>query len=854
MKRRAPAPYVIAPNAVQIADNMMLLRDGRILAGYRIGPQRWDYTSDDAKINRIQSAADVYGALGGRFFHERVTTRPHPVRDWAAALDRRTPHPLPPPEDCDETWNRHLARQQARIANTGMDDKLVFRYFGIGRVRGKADLYDGTNEQIVAAWAEQKRVADIVTGWNARPMTAREQAWLRVRTMAPGVQPELGEHAKDWGAAELPALANDIRWHEEPFDRTVGIHAWHRGVRQDRAVQILTVSRMDDLQYPGGGLEPWQTYAERAMDTMSRPFSVEWSIVGNLRTGDELKAGAELDLRKALYLEKDYRQHQEPPPAGIEKGIAVAKSTRDQVTEGNATLAGRFEGTINVIISGDAEYVGDRMTKSAADVVEERAAAFVRLYSGNDLRMEFTPTRPQSAKLIETIVGEPYEIRGYQQQVRYDYLSAGLPSVSTAVGDGAGPYLGYTRGAARRPFLHDPWYATEGRGALGRGNNMWLIAGALGAGKTMLAGAIFYQAARRNARCIFSDPSGPMAKLCSLPEFRDAAQVIDLLQGQDGILNVPSLIREPWITEYETQAEWAEACDRAKAERRDLVVDTARRCLDSDLYAEARTISTLRAAARRVSWGPHRSLWDLVAALREEHEQHADNVALALEDAASAPVLRLLFPPRGGIGVPQQFSVMDKRITVICTPGITRAPDGVAREDWTDKEKAADAILRLVALFTDRLIYTKPRDERCIVFFDEAESLTDFGPGRGFLSRLGRDHSKWNTPVYLCVKSINEQMLSGELRNFLAGAFVGRMANIDTAEKMLNVLNVEDRSYARSLMNLSAVAPGEFVHLDADGQIGSVRIDLDYYPPLKKALLTNPMPEGVDGWNAEVTV
>lgn len=848
MKRR-PKPQNLSRNVKSIADNLMLLADGTVLAGYRIGVQRWDFTSDDDKVNQISSAADVYGALGSRFFHERVTTRPHPVREWAANLDRRTPTPLPNVDGSDETWNRHLARMQARIAMTGMDDKLTFRYFDVGTINPKRDLRDGTDADVVKMWREEKLLADIVSGWNARPMTEKEQVWLRARSLAPGVQSTLPD-----GFNGLPPLENDIRWQEEPFGRTVAIHAWRDGIRHDRAVQVLSVSRMSDLAYPESGLEPWQTYAERALDTEGRPFAVEWSIVGRLRTGQELSSGAELNLRKALYLEQDYADHQEPPPASIEKGIRVAKSTRDQVTEGQAVVAGRFEGTVNVIIGGEDEYEGDRLIRSAAEVVEDRSAAFVRLYSGNDLRMEFTAAQPQSTKLIETIVGEPPDRLGYQQQVRYDYLATALPSVSTAVGDGAGPYLGYTRGAARRPFFHDSHYATEGRGNLGRGNNMWLVAGALGSGKTMLSGAIAYQGVRRDERVIFSDPSGPMAKLCTMPELEPFSQVIDLLQGDDGILNVPSLIREPWATEYSVPGEWAKACDRAKAERRDLVVDIARRCLDSDQYSDPKTLAVLRNAARRVEWYATKTLWDLVDSLHTigsaaAVDAYATDVALSLEDASTAPFLRLLFPPRGRIGAAQQFSVMDKRLTVICTPGITRAPDGVPRSDWTDKEKGADAILRLVALFTDRLIYTKPRDERCIVIFDEAESLTDFGPGRGFLSRLGRDHSKWNTAVYLCVKSISNDMLSGELRNFLAGAWVGRMANIDAATDMLNVLNVADRRHARSLMRLSESAPGEFVHLDADGNVGGVRIDLDYHPRLKDALLTNPMPDGVEGWS-----
>ena len=66
---------------------------------------------------------------------------------------------------------------------------------------------------------------------------------------------------------------------------------------------------------------------------------------------------------------------------------------------------------------------------------------------------------------------------------------------------------------------------------------------------------------------------------------------------------------------------------------------------------------------------------------------------------------------------------------------------------------------------------------------------------------------------------------------------------------MLDVLKVKDRRYAQTLLRLSSVAPGEFVHLDVDGQVSGIRVDIDYHPALREALLTNPTPEGAAGWN-----
>lgn len=851
---------VLAPNAKELVRNLLLLKDGTVLAGYRIGPERWDFTGYDPKLNTMDKNADVWGQLVGRYVTERVTSKPHPVQEWARKFDLRTPHPLPDVEGIDETWNKHLARQQHRIAQTGMDDKLVFRYFSVGTVKSHTELrkyviaYIETgliHESIKEVLAEEKRVRDIVMGWGARRMSEREQAWLRMRSLAPGIQPLPLEVAdrNGWDEFAMPMLANNVRWNETPFGRTVSVHAWQDGKRLDRAVQVLTVARLEDMRYPDNGLEPWQAYAERAVDADGRPFSVEWCINGELVPGEDISAEAELDLRKVSYLKKDYQDHDEIPPETVDRGLAVARSTRDQVTTGQATQAGRFKGTINVVISGEAVYDRTgRLLKTAEEVCEERAAAFIRLYAGNNMRMEFTAPLNQSERLAEFVPGEPRDEIGYQRQIRFSYLAAGLPSVSNSVGDGAGSYIGHTRGAARRPVFHDSHFATEGRGNLGRGQNVFICAGTLGAGKSVLLGLIAYENARRGTTTIVSDPSGPLLKLCEMPELAPFSQGIDLLKGRPGILSPPSLIREPLPDEFDEPGEYADAKSRAMAERRDLVVDTARRSIGADLYEDDRTQGILREAARKIEWSMVHSLWHLIDELRKSDDPFVTQIANALEDASTAPVLSLLFPKRGELVQREQYNAV---LTVISTPGIRRAPDGIPRQDWNPQEHAADVILRLVALFTDRLIYSKPRSQRGVVILDETEDLTDFGPGRGFISRLGRDHSKWNLGVYFGFKSINQEMLSGELRNFIGGAFVGRMANIEAAVAMLEVLNVADRTYARTLMRLSEVAPGEFIHLDVLGRVGGIRVDVDYHPELKAALLTNPTPEGSEAWTTE---
>jgi AAA-like domain len=843
----APMHAQIAPGVRQIVSNLVVASDGRVWAGYRIGASRWDFMPLEARSGLIEASADVWAELAGRDFRERVTNRPHPVAAWAADLDRRTPNPVP---DVDgETWDDYLVRMQRRIGASGMEDKIVFRWFTVGTaepgrdVRGEILTHARTGTPVSAEvgtlLAEEKRVHDAVTGWRAARMTEREQGWIHERSLAPGMPAPMRAAETGWDVRDLPELSNDVRWAESRFDRTVEVTAWRDGVQQTRHVQVLTAARLADLHYPENGLEPWQAFAERLVDSDGSPIAVEWSLQGRIRSGEELAKQATLDLNKAININDTYRLFDELPPEYTERGISLAKEIRDQVTTGQPRYAARFVGTINAIIVGEETRDRDgRVTKSAEASCEERADAFRRLYGSGAMRMDFTAAHGQAMRLRETVPGESYDTSGYQRQVRLSYLAAGMPNVSSAIGDGRGPYIGFTLGAARRPVMHDPWYATEGRGELGRSQNMWAVVSTLGGGKSVLLESIAYHGARRGGRVVARDPSGPMMALCQMPELRGISRSLNLLEGERGILNPPSLIR------YDLDSATSE--DEALAQRRALTIDVARRCLTPDLYGHPATFGVLRRAAGLTRWSQYATMWNLINGLETLGDEHADQVSAALRDAADMPLFRLLFPPEKSTDdfSPASYS----GLTVISTPGIRRAPDSSDRVDWTATEHAADPILLLTSLYTDRLLFSKPRHERAIGIFDEAEDLLDTGTGRGQLNRLGRDHSKWNIAVYLGLKNVTDEMMGGELRNFLAGAFVGRMANPEPAEAMLSILHIEDKSYARVLMELSTRRPGEFVHLDADGRVGGLKVDVDYHQALRNVVLTNPTPAGAEGW------
>jgi hypothetical protein len=112
--------------------------------------------------------------------------------------------------------------------------------------------------------------------------------------------------------------------------------------------------------------------------------------------------------------------------------------------------------------------------------------------------------------------------------------AAGVPAATAAVGDRRGVHIGETSTASRRPVMWDPWYAMEVREKSG----MTPIVGDLGSGKSTLVGQIVYKTIRQRVPWVILDPSGPLARLCQLPEIARYSRAVNLL-------NAPTRLTQP---------------------------------------------------------------------------------------------------------------------------------------------------------------------------------------------------------------------------------------------------------------------------------------------------------------------
>ena len=809
----------------EISGNVTLT-DSAAWVWFVLPTQQWSFRSDAHRLNLLVGTADAYAALAGRRLHLRATSRPYPAAVWARALDDRTPAPLPGvPGD---TWADHLVRAQQHLRAATLAEKEV--YLGV-RIVGRSGL-DRLVERLlrratahelgrVAAVAE--RITEVVTGpgLGGRAASTAEVEWLLRRSVGLGLPaPAQLDPAglKRWERDDLPALVDGVEYAGEPLGRTVRV----RGRAGDdplvqRHVAVLSLGRMPEIDVPDAAHDPWLAHADRM------PFPVEWSIRADVLSGVDAERAVAHRLLVIRDMQRHYREHDLDEPLVLERQAHHARMVEDEMTSGLDATATRVHGWFRVAVAAATE----------AECLE-RARKLAAAYRGRRVAVEHP--KAQHALLREFIPGEPVATTAYRRRMPVLYFAAGLPTAAANLGDGRGPAIGATCGGSRRAVMFDTHYATEVRETSG----LVPVTGGLGAGKSVLMGQITYEAVRRGIPAVMLDPSGPLARLCQLPELREHARHLDLTAAPPGTLNPYAVVVAPTRGQYPDRDRFEEAKVLAAQDRKLLALDIARMLLPPSVDAMPATPLVLADAIRSAGATERSSLWAVVEHLKRHEDSHGRVVAAYLRDMAEMPLARLFFPASYE-AAPQS----EATLTVLTMPGLVLPPRGVPREHWSTAEQLAVPLLHLAAWYATRAIYGRPMHDRKLVALDETHFLGDWGAGRALFTRLGRDSRKWNACV-LAASQNPADVLGMDVANFLSAAFVGRIEDEETAADALRMLRVPiGVGYERVLATLSPpdaagrrAAYREFVMRDVDGRVDKVRVDLSTNPRLLAALDT----------------
>lgn len=833
--RRQERDVSVAPLSLRSIEGNLALTDNAAWAWFSLPTQRWAFRADGERLNLVVDTAGRLAGLGNRRLHLRVTSRPYPAAAWARALDADTPDPLPGVEG--ETWADHLVRVQQHVRSGTMAEKEVYLGVRLGERRGMATATERLlrrpgNSEIERITREAALVLETVTGpgLDGRVVSARELEWLLRRSLglglpAPGaLSPSAGG---SWQTEDLHELTEGVVHEAEPFASTVRIHRRDpSGAGAERHVAVLTVGRMDEIEVPDPANDPWMVHADRL------PFGVEWSVRLDVLDGEQALDAVQRKLLVVRDMQRHYRDHDLDEPLALERQARQARDIEDEMTTGDDTAGTRVHGWVRIAVSGATQEECLERARQVIDTYRKRQITVAHPKGQYGLMREFVP-------------GEPLSSTAYRRRLPALYFAAGVPAASSRLGDRHGPYLGHTAASSRRAVMFDTHFGTEVRETSG----LVPIVGALGSGKSVLAGLITYEAVRRGITSVMLDPSGPLAKLTELPELREFARHIDLTTAAPGTLNPYSVVVQPRPEDHPTQQALEEARTLAAQDRKLLALDVATMLLPPAMASAPRTRLALTEAIRMTRGAPSTSLWAVIEALDRQGEGHAADIAAFLRDMAELPLARLFFPTGPGYEPDGGPDGDDAVLTVLTMPGLVLPPQSVPREHWSTSEQMAVPLLHLASWYATRTIYGRPRRERKLVALDETHFLGEWGAGRALFTRLGRDSRKWNTCV-LAASQNPSDVLGMEVSNFISAAFVGRIEDHEVAADALRMLRVPPGvGYEGVLARLSPRSESgtrsglrEFVMRDVDGNVDRMRVDLDHLPQVLAALDTTAAP------------
>ena len=306
---------------------------------------------------------------------------------------------------------------------------------------------------------------------------------------------------------------------------------------------MLAVGRMEPLEIPERH-EPWLHFHERL------PWPMELSSrVDILGPGDSFR-NLEHRLRMIRSQQLDYAEHGIDAPPELERLAKRALVIGDEMTTGLPVDSARAHGWHRIAVGGAHPRGVPGTGPPAHPALLARAA-----------HLAAAPEEPGLA-------GPRVHPRRADRQHRLPAPDAGQAARRRAA---AGRV--HRRRPARRPDrAHRRHLPPAGlpRPALPDGGARALRPRACSSPSPAVAsrrciGALGYLAARRGVQVTLLDPSGPLARLCPMPELRPYSRVLNLTGSEQGTLAPYALIPTPLRTRVRARRRPATASSRSRS-------------------------------------------------------------------------------------------------------------------------------------------------------------------------------------------------------------------------------------------------------------------------------------------------
>lgn len=810
-------------------------------AWYKLAPVSWSFRPDRDRESHMVNQAVVMAQLTGKRLRIRGTTTPFPVKAWAEQLHRTVvgagkpfgAAPLP-------WWPDFLAGEQKLFHDSHQAEKEV--YFGVDF------LQRGVGPQLLSMFAGGKvrpmtedlrrqanplRTLDTLmsrAGMHGRPLTSPEMAWLLHRSTHLGfpAPPRRVEIDVDqWSTGDLSDLLDQVSWTAEPFATTMTVTGVFQGRTITRHVAVLTIGRMQQMDIPQRD-QPWMTIPD------GLGFPLEWSAQVTPRADKEVLAEVRQILGKINSQTRHYEdEHNLDAPAALEDQRAMALQVEQELTNLADSSLGRARGWWRVAVSGSTRA-------ECLSRVERVVGAYGR-------KVEIVHGYGQHAKALEFIPGSSVTQKAHARNLPLRAVAAGGAAVTSMAGDRRGWNIGRSS-LDGSPVMFDFWKNMEDYDVSG----LFPVLAGLGGGKTNFMGEVVAKTAGAGIKWCSVDPAGRMSKLGRTPQLRGVSKVVDLLDGEPGSMNPYSMVAEPKLSDFdyidftelgdkemhdlglrEEDLDTARASDLdpvkvealrqmrfRKARTRAMAIRT-RLCQDSLLQILPATFAVsgehagevateLRLAATLVGDPngpfkdqPNKHPGMIIRALRESTTK-SKSVARATADLLDSirhePQPSLLFPLEDDYVVDDAFN---SQLVFLSTKGIVLPDPEIKPEYWGDEPRQGVAILNLASWRALRWVYALSPNERKGLCLDEMGFLNKLPSGQ-LLSTEGARNSRKNNLVILAAgQDPGDTLVNDRGANFIGGAFLGRMDDLDASSRALRLIQVPmGVGYENTLMDM----------------------------------------------------
>ncbi|TCW40432.1 ATP-binding protein [Laceyella sacchari] len=785
--------------------NLVFGTEGSVYAYYELQPFNYDYRSNDDKLS-------LHGNLEAFYWNIHADTHALVVPEYQSLEEHRQAMEERLCDGLREAGKRHI---QTAIDHLRGKDIHQHRFF-IGvklkptTVKGLSffgelsyiwkdfrrylnnqagtDMPEVFQEEIEAYQVQEELIYSRINSFlRARRVDPADLEWLIRRGFYRGIADT--PRRKDWVPQAVPVEVKGkkakrpgrdiLTLAEGRFDDSHGrqlvVEQFIGNQAKQGYMAFLTLSHIPD-KAPFPGLE-WLYCLQRLS------FPVEASV--RTETIEYGKA-----LSQVLNKKKELKAEDEHAVESGEETSYHILSSRQEANELESNLRTDKFPLINTSIVLCVSASNQEQLNLRIQTVRD-------MYSDMMIQVE-VPYGDQWRAFNEFIPGAKRYITDYVHFMDPAAVGASMIGATRQLGDGQGHFIGMSQNL--------PVFFQHDRGPKDKKLSTTASAafiGSLGAGKSLGANLLAYQALLSGAKVLIFDPKDERAHWPEyLPELKDISRVVTLRASAEDRGKL-----DPLMGAHSIQ-------DRSAA------TETAKRILQFLARAADGTYEAIvigKAVDHVVQHAERPSMMKVIetlkAGLREAPEKRQDSleeIVDVLSYLATSGQGQLLF----GDGT-QKAIDLSLPLTILQVEDL-KLPE----ESQTDFGRMAIALLMAISDFSRRFS-NQPSSEFKLVLFDESWRLAKVREGRAILEELVRTGRSKNAAIYLISQNAKD-MLGEEIRSNLGCRFVFRCRDTKEAEAACQILGIEaDENNIETIRNLPT---GMCLMSDLEKRVNEVEI------------------------------